>query len=149
MAYKCKHFKIHELVPEHIVRTRGEAAWELIDDRLAMTLDALRESLGKSITVNNYHWGGNRRWSGLRTAGYYASLQAYENSLSQHKYGRAADFIVAGMDANAVREHIYANKHKFPYISFVEVDITWVHIDVRNCDAITCWSPTRGYTGVK
>lgn len=146
--YKCKNFKIYELVPKHIYEKRGEKAWELLDEKLLMTIDTLREKLGKSITINNYYWNGDRNWSGLRTAGFYDSLQKYDDSLSQHKYGRAVDMIVKDTDAEAVRQFIYKNKKDFPYITFVETDITWVHIDVRNCKAITTWSPD-GTTVIK
>lgn len=147
--YKPKHFRVEELVPKHIYQKRGDKALELIDDRVLITIDKLRELLGKPITINNWVWGGDRNWSGLRTAGFYKSLQAYEDSLSQHKYGRAVDMLVKDMNAADVRKFIYENKHEFPYVTFVEVDISWVHIDCRNCDAITTWSPDRGYTGIK
>jgi uncharacterized protein YcbK (DUF882 family) len=147
--YKCKHFKVQELVPEHIYKKRGAKAIELMDERILITMDKLREMIGKPITVNNWVWGGNRNWSGLRTAGFYSSLQSYENSLSQHKYGRAVDFLVKGMSAVDVRKFIFANKEHFPYITFVETDISWVHIDCRNCESITTWSPDRGFTGTK
>lgn len=147
--YKPKHFKAQELVPKHIFELRGEKSLELIDERVIITLDTLRELLGKPITVNNWLWGGNRNWSGLRTAGFYSSIEAFEKSLSQHKYGRAVDFLVKGMSADEVREFIYKNKEKFPYITFIETEISWVHIDVRNCVPITTWSPTSGFTGIK
>lgn len=139
--YKCKHFKIYELVPKHIYEARGEKAWELLDEKLLMTIDTLRELLGCPITINNYNWGGDRNWSGVRTGGFYASLGEYDKSLSQHKYGRAVDMLIKGMEAEKVRQFIYKNKDKFPYITFVETKINWVHIDVRNCRAITCWAP--------
>ncbi|MGL4475418.1 MAG: hypothetical protein ACRCT7_13350 [Shewanella sp.] len=147
--YKPKHFKTQELVPEHIYKARGEKALELIDERVLITIDTLREKLGCSITINNWMWGGNRNWSGLRTAGFYKSLQAYEDSLSQHKYGRAVDMLVKGMEASQVRQFIYDNKKDFPYVTFVETDISWVHVDCRNCQPITTWSPDRGSTGIK
>lgn len=147
--YKPKHFRVEELVPKHIFQKRGDKALELIDDRVLITIDTLRELLGKPITINNWVWGGDRNWSGLRTAGFYKNLQAYEDSLSQHKYGRAVDMLVKDMNAADVRKFIYDNKDKFPYVTFVEVDISWVHIDCRNCEAITTWSPDRGYTGIK
>lgn len=145
--YKPKHFKAHEFVPPSIYNRRGDKSFELIDERILITMDKLREMLGKPITINNYNWGGNRSQSGLRTRGFYKSSKEYENSLSQHKYGRAVDFLVKGMSAPDVRKFIYANKEDFPYVSFVEVDISWVHIDCRNCKQITTWSPSRGFTG--
>jgi len=50
--YKCDHFKIQELVSPGVYKDRGDKAWELLDDRLLMTLDKLRERYGP-IIVNN------------------------------------------------------------------------------------------------
>ena len=79
--YKCEHFAIHELVPPHVFEQRGEKAWELLDDRLLVTLDRLRERYG-SMTVNNYYWGSDREWSGLRT-----NDSPYYSPYSQHTFG--------------------------------------------------------------
>lgn len=149
MKYIPKHFKAHEFVPPSIFNKRGDKSFELIDSRILMTMDKLREMLGRPITVNNYYWGGSRSQSGLRTLDFYGSTSKYESSLSQHKYGRAVDFLVKGMSAVDVRKFIVDNKEHFPYITFMETDISWVHIDCRNCEAITTWSPERGFTGVK
>lgn len=147
--YKPKHFQAYEFVPEHVYNQRGEKSLELIDERMLITMDTLRGLLGKPITINSWKWGGNRTQSGLRTVEFYKSSKDYEKSLSQHKYGRAIDFLVKGMDAVDVRKFIVDNKSKFPYITFLETDITWCHIDCRNCEPITTWSPKRGFTGVK
>jgi hypothetical protein len=50
--YKCNHFSVHELVPRSVFEKRGERAWQLLDERLLITLDRLRERYG-STTVNN------------------------------------------------------------------------------------------------
>ena len=47
--YICKHFDIFELVPEEIFKGRGQKAWELLDDRLLITIDALRGHLGAGM----------------------------------------------------------------------------------------------------
>ena len=57
--YRCNHFAIHELVPRNIFKDRGEKAWELLDDRLLITLDRLRERYGP-MTVNNSYWDKER-----------------------------------------------------------------------------------------
>jgi len=57
--YRCEHFSIHELVPPHVFHKRGEKAWELLDERLLITLDKLRQRYGR-MTVNNYYWGQTR-----------------------------------------------------------------------------------------
>ena len=147
--YTPKHFKAHEFVPKSIYDRRGERSLELIDDRILITMDTLRENLGKPITVNNWYWGGGFSQSGLRTVEHYGTLEKYEDSLSQHKFGRGCDFRVDGMTPTMVREHIYQNKDKYPHISFVEEETpTWIHIDVRNTKAITTWGMNSGRVSI-
>lgn len=128
---KAKHFKIHELVPPSIYTLRGEKAWELIDSRLITLIDAMREEFG-SATINNYKWGGDRQWSGLRTPD-----SPYYSKTSQHTFGRAADLLFKDHTADAVRKAMIANPDKWlaicPNIT-LEDDVSWVHIDVRNGD---------------
>lgn len=133
--YKCKHFIIQELVPEHIYDKRGDKAWELLDQRALITLDALRERFGYT-TVNNWSMGGNREWSGLRT---YNS--PYFSETSQHSFGRAFDCIFQGRIAEDVRQYILANPKEFPYITSVELGTSWLHFDVRNTDAVKTFYP--------
>ena len=91
MYYKPKHFSVQELVPPAIYNKRGEKSLELIDVRIVMILDHLREKLGKPITVNNWQWGGGYSQSGLRSVEHYGGSESYFDSFSQHKYGRGAD----------------------------------------------------------
>jgi hypothetical protein len=135
--YIPKHFKVHELVPRHVFEERGEAAIELLDDRLLRTLDALRDKFG-SMTVNNWFWGGNRQWSGLRT-----ERSPHGTMYSQHRFGRAADCLFKDHTAEQVRRYVLDNPSEFPFITFVELDISWFHFDVRNCPSITTWSPKK------
>ena len=85
--YICKHFKIQELVPPEVFKIRGEKAWELLDERALITLDAIRNRYGTTI-VNDYDNGGKRKWSGLRT-----SESPYFSPYSQHTFGRAFDCV--------------------------------------------------------
>lgn len=135
--YKCTHFEIHELVPRHIYKLRGEKAWQLLDDRLLLTLDLLRERFGNMI-VNNWKWGGDREWSGLRTP-----ESPYYSPTSQHTFGRAADIIFKEVSAAAVRGEILraVNDPIFNSIRSIEMDVSWLHFDVRNCSRILTYSP--------
>ncbi len=145
--YKPKHFKTQELVSERVYEERGEKALELLDSRILEVIDYLREQLGRSITVNSWLWDGPRSQSGLRDVGHYKTLDKYHSTYSQHKYGRAIDFLVKGMSAEDVRQYIYDHRDEGPlsYITFIEEDVSWVHVDCRNCERITRWSPTRGF----
>ena len=138
---KSKYFKIQEFVSPEIYNSREEKAWQLIDDRLIETMDAIRANLNRPVTINSYCFNGNRKQSGLRDRGFYKSDKDYINSLSQHKYGRGCDFLVKGMEAYEVRAHILANLDKYPHIKFLEVGkgMSWCHIDVRNRKDLVCW----------
>ena len=135
--YRCEHFSIHELVPPHVFHKRGEKAWELLDERLLITLDKLRQRYGR-MTVNNYYWGKNREWSGLRT-----SDSPYYSAFSQHSFGRAADCLFASKTAEDVRQDILANPNDDDFLSIgsVELGVSWLHFDVRNCDRIKTYYP--------
>lgn len=134
-SYIPKHFAIHELVPEHVFQARGDKAIELLDPRLLITLDTLREKFGV-ITVNNWFWGGNRQWSCLRT-----EKSPHGSMFSQHRFGRAADCLFKSFSAEEIRKHILKNPDQFPHITFLELDTDWLHFDVRNCKGIVTWSP--------
>ena len=135
--YKCEYFKVHELVPPHVYDARGEKAWELLDKRLLQTLDRLRRRYGP-MTVNNYYWGGDREWSGLRT-----SDSPYYSPYSQHTFGRAADCLFKTISVEQVRREILStpNAPEFELIGSIELDVSWLHFDVRNCNRIKTYTP--------
>lgn len=145
MSYKCQFFEIHELVPPSVFEARGEKAWELLDDRLLRAVDALRERFGPA-TINNYKWGGDRQWSGLRM-----SESPWFSPYSQHTFGRAADLIFKDVEADKVRKwlerwHDYEVRDcltnaELLGITGIEKGISWVHIDVRNFDGLKLFTP--------
>lgn len=145
MTYKPKFFQLQELVPPHVYNTRGEKAWLLLDDRLLLTLDALRYEFGP-IIINTWHSGrmilayGDREQSGYRTQHFYASAARYFDSMSQHKYGRAADMLFAENKVHVVRNKILKNPEQYPYINGVELDTFWLHIDCGNREHITTFN---------
>jgi len=136
-VYKCNHFSIHELVPRSVYEKRGEKAWQLLDERLLITLDKLRERYG-STTINNWYWGKGREWSGLRT-----SDSPYYSTFSQHTFGRAADCLFANVSAEEVRQEILAspNDPAFELIGSLELGVSWLHFDVRNCERVMTYRP--------
>lgn len=135
--YQCKWFKIFELVPPFVYLARGDKAWQLLDARACATLDRLRERYGPA-TVNNYYWGGDRKWSGLRTP-----ASPYYRPYSQHTFGRACDMVFRSATAEEVRRDILGNPDHpdFAYINSVELGVSWLHFDVRNCDRVMVYSP--------
>lgn len=135
--YTCEFFAIHELVPKSVFEQRGESAWEFLDERLLRSLDLLRDRFGH-MTVNNYFWGEEREWSGLRTP-----ESPFYSPFSQHTFGRAADCLFAEVAAVEVRQFILArpNDPAYRFISAIELDTDWLHFDVRNTERIKTFRP--------
>jgi len=129
---KSKYFKIHELVPKKMYEKYGEKAWRYVDVRLIESIDKLKEhfNLG-TMTINNYFWGGDREWSGIRTP-----ESSYYNYGSQHSYANAFDIVFSHYSAEEVRNYIIDNQHEFPHIKGLELGVSWVHLDVRNEDEL-------------
>jgi uncharacterized protein YcbK (DUF882 family) len=124
--YIPKHFSWHELVPS----AEYKNYWlYLIDDRILMSLDAIREHYKRPVIVNNWHSGGTFTLRGLRPMNSVVGAK-----YSQHKFGRAADFDVLGIPAEQVRNDIRSGL--FPLITCIEKDVNWVHVDVRNCNRL-------------
>lgn len=131
-----KYFGIKELVCPHVYEKWGESSWQFLDKRLLETLDWLREKLGKPIVVNNWANGGQYSQRGLRCNCCILCIEQTDLRkvyLSAHCFGQAADFGVVGMKAEEVREWIINHADELPYPIRLERDVTWVHLDVRNC----------------
>lgn len=124
-----KNFLVQELLPPDVYAARGDASAQLIDIRIVNVAQWLRDNLGKAITINNWNSGGQYKESGLRN--FETSTGA---KWSQHKYGRALDLKVNGMDSEAVRQYIRTNWATLKNIGLtcIEKDTpSWVHIDCR------------------
>lgn len=137
MTYECEYFQIQELVPKSVYEDRGERAWQLLDDRLLRQLDLIRLRFGPTV-INNWHRGGDRQWSGLRT-----NDSPYGSEYSQHRFGRAADCLFLEAPVEEVRQAILSepDNPEFRFIGSVELDTSWLHFDVRNCDRIMTYRP--------
>lgn len=96
----------------------------LIDKRLIEADQKLRDYFGV-VTINNWWNGGERNWSGLRTYG-----SPYYSATSQHSFGRASDKLFKNATAEEVREYIKKN-WKDLGIYCIEIDVNWVHSDIR------------------
>ena len=135
--YKCRHFALHEVVPQAMIDKRGVKAWELLDERMLITLDRLRDRYGK-MRMNDYHWGGSDQYRGLRTP-----ESADYSDTSQHAFGRAADPIFMGVTAEQVRQDLIADPTAkcFEFITSIELGVSWFHFDVRNCTPVKKYRP--------
>lgn len=128
--YKCKYFKLHELLPKELYKDENQG-WELFDEKLLRTIDIVREIVGVSLICNNWKFGGNRNLSGFRP-----SNCAIGARYSAHKKGLAVDLISAKKSAHEMRELIKSNQDKLPCNIRLEKwdsngnEISWLHIDV-------------------
>ena len=127
--YKCKHFRIEELVTPEIFQKYGHLAWQFFDGDLLRDLDLLRDRFG-TITINDWVWGGVYRDSGLRNFDYKGIFNR-----SLHKHGKAFDLKFADHNPHYVRTLILNKPHMYKSITTIENNTpTWLHIDSRNID---------------
>lgn len=127
VGYYPKYFKIHELVPPNIYKRYKERAIMFLDSRIVYMADLLREELDVPCTINNYYWEGNYSNSGLRDF-----TSRIGSKYSQHKFGRALDLKFKNIKAETVRQHILTNQDKYKFITRMEKNVSWVHIDNAN-----------------
>ncbi len=134
VPYKPKHFTVQELVPPETIKLLGaDKALTVMDSRILMTADLLRELFNAIMTINNYSSGGALRYRGYRPATYTEGAVH-----SQHRLGKAIDFNIEGYSEAQIRARIlkeYKTNPAFKYIRGVELNtIGWVHVDVRDWD---------------
>lgn len=137
-------FKLQEYLPKEVYDMHGEGGWSLVDVKLVASVEAIKERFPKgTMTINNWSFGGNRNWSGLRTP----DALKYYSKTSQHSLHplelvfKAIDAIFSDYDANEVRQYIIDNPEEFPYIKGIEMGVSWLHIDTRNRDTILLFKP--------
>ena len=125
---RSKYFEIHELVPKHLYENVHEdLLWSMLDDKLIETIDKIKETFNDgTMTINNYKWGGDREWSGIRTKD-----SKYYSETSQHSIGKATDSVFSKYTIIEVRNHILNNSNDFPHIGGIELGVSWLHIDTR------------------
>jgi len=132
--YKPKYFSLREVLPQNFYANnkpiRGEKLWLLFDPRILQTADLLRERYG-TLIANTWAWGGTHQFRGFRP--FNCGIGA---EFSQHKFGRALDLIPKHVSSEEIRRDIIAqpNGANYKYITAIETDISWLHIDCRNWD---------------
>jgi len=125
-SYRCTHFNLQELVPPEVFAI-GECAWELLDPRLLISLDTIREVLNVPIFVNSWQVGGP-----LKNRGFRAKDCTEGKPLSQHRFGRGVDFHSTAMTALELRLRVIEINRILPHLTCIEDNTpTWVHVDCR------------------
>lgn len=121
----------------------GALGMRYVDSKIPIFMDWLRETLGKSITVNNWHLNlsSDETFDGrcLRLP----SDTVYK-LYSEHSYGRAIDFDVQGMKAEDVRQ-LLLTKYSADFLKLgatsMEKNTNWVHVGFA--DFSSGWSPEK------
>ena len=122
-----KYFQVSELVCEHTHSRWGERSWQFLDtDYLHALLIIRRDILQLPMTCN--YSGANQR--GLRCNMCELVKEKEKNYLSSHILGKAGDFSVKGLTAQAARERIKNNARLLPCNIRLEDKVTWLHFDV-------------------
>jgi hypothetical protein len=126
------NFYLDEFIDPVTYSARGARSIELMDMRIILAVQHLRELTGKPITVNNWHKRGSLRLRGYRPEGTRTGAK-----WSQHKHGRALDFHIAGMTTAEVHALIMAHEQFFVERQWITViedardTPSWTHIDCR------------------
>lgn len=131
--YTAGWFELTELVDRRTYQAIGEGAWELLDERLLITLDRMRVVYGP-MWINSWAVGGEKEWNGLWTP-----ECPFCNGYSQHMFGRAANITFENFTIAEVHNDIM-NGHslkEFEYITTVMPEQEYLHVDVRNGNRFT------------
>jgi hypothetical protein len=129
------YFDIEELVCRHVHDKYGDASWQFLDPRLIITINTIRDRIGKSITVNNWKDGGDFDERGLRCPQCSIvkdNLSKGNLYMSAHTLGKAVDFNVQGLLGEEIRLWIAKYKNWLPYPIRLEKGVSWVHLDLFN-----------------
>lgn len=123
--YRCKYFKLYELLPPSLYENEEEG-WERFDERLLKTIDIIRELLGVPLIANSWKQGGTFTQRGLREQNSKTG-----SPKSQHKLGRALDVVSSTMPAEEMRQKIAEHADELPYNIRIEAGVSWLHVDVK------------------
>ena len=139
--YKCKHFKIQELVSPIVYSQWGDKAWMFFDEDFLKDLDTIREHWGRAIIVNNWAKGGNLKQCGLRSNLDDLVKNKKTLYLSAHCMGKAVDMHDTKGSNRALFNLVYnlIEQKRLKKIKRLENLVntpTWVHADQFQADKI-------------
>ena len=139
--YKCKHFKIQELVSPIVYSQWGDKAWMFFDEDFLRDLDTIREHWGRAIIVNNWAKGGNLKQCGLRSNLDDLVKNKKTLYLSAHCMGKAVDMHDSKGSNKALFNLVYnlIEQKRLKKIKRLENLVnppTWVHADQFQADKI-------------
>lgn len=124
-------FYLDEFIPPDIYRERGARSISLIDQRIIIATQFLREQFNVPVIVNNWFNGGRFQESGLRSP-----LTRTGAKWSQHKFGRASD-LKCSLGPTKMKEILLEHEQYLienqliTTVENVDKTPTWLHIDCR------------------
>lgn len=126
------NFFLTEFVPKNIYEQFGEKSIWFVDPRIITIAQFVRDTFGLPVTINNWWDGGQYNESGYRTPHTKTG-----GDLSQHKFGRAVDIKIDGMQPKEIYDHILSHENIFTAVGVRAIENiistpTWVHLDCRN-----------------
>lgn len=110
----------------------GKNSVRLLDMRIVMGMQYIREQSGKSITINNWWNGGSLDERGLRL--FKTKTGASD---SQHKFGRAVDSNMSGFTIKEYFDFVMSHEkylienQLITTIENISFTKTWLHTDCR------------------
>jgi len=148
MYYIPKYFMTQEMFSKEVYekeKYKGDQIWRLMDIRILVTADRIREYFCGSnkdshdaMTVNDWLWGGKRQFRGFRHIyidKFAMELQGVNFSVtSQHNFGRGLDYTFGKTPTEAVQQDILQNPNvkRYELVTGLELNTSWVHNDTRN-----------------
>ena len=143
---KLKNFKVQELVPEEVYKLWADESVEFMDEAFLLDVDQFVSDIKKdlkvrSVTVNDWLWGGKFHLSGYR---YPTTAVGATNSM--HKKGKALDLKFSGANVLDCYNYLLSNQSRYRTIRRIEsIDCTptWLHVDSKptNKDGIHVFIP--------
>ena len=136
--YIPKYFKLFEVLSEvdykHF-KNKGWLSWKYFNPKLLKAMDFIREYTGEKIFINNWKFGGNLNWCGLRTKN--CDMDNYK---SRHFFGCAMDLHVLGYDSSEKYDKLRNKLLELPVflelINEIEFGINWLHIGIGNHEKV-------------
>ena len=109
--YKCRHFRIEELVSPEVFQKFGDSAWMFFSEDTLRDADTVRDTWPNAIIINNWLWGGTLKQCGLRSNIDQIPKDKTRRGqlyLSAHCMGKAFDFHDSKGNNKKLWEHLYA-----------------------------------------
>jgi len=126
-----KNFILQEFIHKHTYDTFQDNSIWFIDNRIITIAQAIRDHFGKPMLINDWHLQGRLNNRGFRPPGSDVGAK-----LSQHRFGRALDFNVLGLDVREVYHEIKGDDYFFKELGITAMENikntpSWVHVDIR------------------